>query len=587
VSQAPLSVEPRRFLPLACALPTLCAAALGLGRWVPGSVELLALATLASWTYLAQCRLRGAPPPPTHERVLALGGACALALAVLAGGLSGFGAAEPPPLAHLLRTPARALAAGSALCFLALALAPQLRRLRGWICALPPEQPLTLAAAWTRGSSAVLLVGLVVHGVVLCAHDGPLVQVDSWVNVAEPNLFTFSTHTHHHTPLYALLVKLAHATPAPVLALWALVVIQHAVVVAMGLAVERTVRLTAESELAGLCAGLLVVTCGHLSLYAQLIMSETISIGWTVLATACVFGAARSPRPHRWVLGGGLAAAAATLTRQAMQGWFVAGAVATLLLPFRDRKRAVALYLAGALLPIAGMVLHNGVFHDRYSLTAGLGRTLHYRVALGLPDLTDPDAEPGDPYERARELTWEHREAGWIDSYGAIRDELGWSDKQIEAAMQRFYLEQIKRHPGAFTRVTLGYCGSLVRAHEPGAGVLGFHNQVLPNLPIWQNLPRANPGGWAGRWLHEFQPTSTWPALLLALLSPILCRGRARILALTGFLSVAYYVVITSLVELPLPRYRLPAVPFLAIGCGLSVGALARLASSRWSKPSA
>jgi len=567
-------------LPLACALPALAAAVSGAGRWAPGSVEALTVASLIGLLILAQRRLRTAPPEP-HELLLAIVGGVALGVAALAGGLSGFGSSDPPPLAHLLRGRALLAAVASAACFGLLALAPLLEPLRHWLCDVPPLGGEPLAPSWTWGSGVVLLVGVLVHGVVFFAHEGPLIQVDSWTHLYEPPLFEFGERPHHYTPIYAYLIKFANGFRDPVLGLTALVALQHVATVCMGVAAERTTRLASGSALAGVCAGLLIACCGHLSLYAQEVMSEVLATAWLVLATACVFAAPRSPRPQRWLIAGGLATAAATLTRQAMQGWFVVGALAVALLGWRHRKRAVVLYLAAALLPLAALVVHNGVFRARFSLTAGLGRNLHYRIAKGLPDLTDPDAEPGDPYERARELIWEHREAGWIQSYSAIQTELGWSDPQIERAMQRFYVEQVLRHPVPFTRLTLGYCWTLLDASESGDEAIRFHNRVLDDLTIWRGLPRGHPETWVGGGLHAFQPTSWWPVLLLAACAPLLARGRGRVLALLAVGSVAYFVVVTSLVELPVPRYRLPTIPFLAIACALGLGALLRLVAAR------
>jgi len=581
------ALRPARFQGLACALPTLAGASLGLGAWVPGVVELLALSSLIAWVVLAQPLLRGETPPARHEVALACAGAAATGMAALAGGLGGFGCAEPDPLAELLRTPAYAMVGAAVLCFGALACAPLLRGAAAWAWDVRAADAPALTPSWSRAAWVVFGAGVLLQGAVFLAHDGPLVQADSWANVWGPPLFQHWGTPPHFTPLYAELVKLANGAPDPVFALTALVALQHAALLGVGLLVERTVRLTASSQLAGVCAGLLIVCCGHLALYAQQVMSEVLSIGWVTLATACLFAAPRSPTPQRWLVAGGLASALATLTRQAMQGWFVAGALAVACLGFPQRKRALLLYLAAALLPLAATIAHNGVFYGRPSLTASLGRNLYYRVTRGVPDLTDPSAEPGDPYEHARELIWEHRDGGWLDAYSAIDAELGWEDATIEQAMQRFYVEQALRHPVAFARVTLEYSWALLVARENPMTLLRFHNQVLPELPAWA-LPPADPEGWVARWVHAFQPTSSAPVLLLALLSPLLVAGRARVLALTALVSVAYFVVLTSLVELPVARYRLPTVPFLAIACGLGVGGLAQRARAwRRSPPEA
>ncbi|MEZ6186588.1 MAG: hypothetical protein R3F62_16455 [Planctomycetota bacterium] len=564
-----------RLLPLACALPTLAAAAVGLGAWIPGAVEALALGTLLGWAALLQRRLRQTPAPGLLECGVAGVGALSTAICVLNGGLSGYGSGSPPELAHLLRLPTLGLVVVAAGALAALATPPAAQRAAAWLRDLPPPPgALPLAPPCPRNVWIVVLAGAVVQGVSYCAHPGPLVQIDSFVNLLEPPLFQYGETPFHHTPIYAELIKLATHSAAPQLALSLLVALQHLSLIGVALILERTVRLLAGS-LAGLTAGLLVACCGHLALFAQLVMSETFSTGLLVVATACVFEAPRRARPFPWLVAGGVASALATLTRQAMQGWFVAGAIAVVLLRLPHRWRALGVYLAAALLPLAGMVLHNGVFLGRFSLTAGLGRTLHYRVGKGLPDLTDPDAPPGDPYERARELIWKHRTDGWLDSYSAINRELGWDDAQVEAAMKRFYVEQIVRHPVPFTRITLDYCWTLIWAKEDVQAAFNFHDQTIASYDAWGPLPHAEPGRLA-RWVYAFQPTSTWPVLLLGLLSPLLAYGRGRVLALTCLASIAYFVVITSLIEWPVPRYRIPAIPFFAAACALSVGGLVR-----------
>ena len=555
-------------------LPVALAVLAGAGR-VPGLLEALAALCLVGGMTLAQRRLRARPWPPRHEVLLAAAGAAALAIAVAAAGWGGVG--SPHPLAGDLRMPARGAAGLGGLCLLGLAWAPQLRAAGAWSLDVSgPQAGEPATPAWGRGTWLVLGVGAVAHGVVILGASGPLIQIDSWVNLAEPDLLHPWPHPYHHTPIYSGLVKILGRGPGFLVGLWALVLAQHALVLATGAVCESTVRRCSGSVVGGAVAGLLVVLCGHLSLYAQMIMSEVLSTFLVVVSLALVFAAARRARAGWWLVAAGATSALGTLTRQAMQAWFVAGVIALLLLGFARWRRALLLFLVGALVPIAAMVAHNAVFHGRASLTAGMGRTVVYRLTPGMPDLTDPDAPPGDPHERAREIVWELRGGGYAEVYEAVGAELGWSDKQIEQAMQRFYVEQILRHPGPFAKVTLGFCLDLLRGHEPPSGVVEWHNYVQRDAPAeWDGLPAAALSPSAVR-VTGVQPTSSWAVLVLATLGGLLqlLRRVPRALAVACLASAAYFVGVAAMLELPLPRYRLPGIPFLAMACGLGVAGL-------------
>jgi len=554
------------------ALPVALAVWAGAGR-VPGLLEALAVLCLVGGMTLAQRRLRARPRPSRGEVLLAAAGAAALAIGVAAAGWGGVG--SPHPLAGDLRMPARGASGLGVLCLLGLAWAPQLRAAAAWgldVSGPRAEEP--TAPTWGWGAWLVLGAGALAHGIVVLGASGPLIQIDSWVNLAEPDLLHPWPHPYHHTPIYSGLVKILGRGPWFLAGLWALVLAQHALVVATGWVCEGLVRRTSGSAVAGAVAGLLVVLCGHLALYAQMIMSEVLSTFLVVVSLALVFTAARRVRAGWWLVAAGAASALGTLTRQAMQAWFVAGVIALLLVGFARWRRALLLFLVGALVPIAAMVAHNAVFHGRASLTAGMGRTVVYRLTPGMPDLTDPDAPPGDPHERAREIVWELRGGGYAEVYEAVGAELGWSDKQIEQAMQRFYVEQILRHPGPFTRVTLGFCGELLRGHESPHTVTEFHNFVQKDAPPeWDGLPAAALSPSAIR-VTSFQPTSSWAVLLLAVLGLLHVRRAPRALAVACLASAAYFVGVAAMLELPLPRYRLPGIPFLAMSCGLGVAGL-------------
>src|SRR5205823_1499121 len=111
------------------------------------------------------------------------------------------------------------------------------------------------------------------------------------------------------------------------------------------------------------------------------------------------------------------------------------------------------------------------------------------------------------------------------------------------------------------------------------AAALDFHDEIgQGERPAWWRATKAPPcPAWT---LALDRAPSTWLALLLlAAASPLLAAPRARGLALLSLGSAAYFVLIPALAEVPLPRYRLPAVPFLALAAGAGLaGLLGRVA---------
>jgi 4-amino-4-deoxy-L-arabinose transferase-like glycosyltransferase len=392
----------------------------------------------------------------------------------------------------------------------------------------------------------------------------------------EPPLFTEAEHFFHHPPIYVLLVKAFGSGPRFLVGLQALVALQHALVVCLALGVERVTRLETESPLAAALAGIFIACDPHLALYAQLVLTEVVAISFALGGVVLLFEAARRERADRWLFAAGASAALATLTRQAFEFWpFVAAAWLLAAGPVRPRRRAAAIFFVAAYLPLLPFVLHNHVFFGRPALTAATGRNLVYRVCEGLPDLTDAKAPPGDELERARRRIHENRDRLWKGAYDAVAADLGWSDDRIDAAVQRFYFEQVFKYPAEFTRVTVAYVCQLLVATETIGSILELHNLTRPvaSQP-WDLLPHAEP---APAWLEAVngaEPTSAPSFLMFAAVAPLLARGRARRLALLAVASVGYVVVLTSLVELPVFRYRLPAVPFMVLACAAAATGL-------------
>lgn len=561
-------------VPLLGTAPALLAVCAGLGESWPLAFELLGAATLALLGGLAWLRLRRSPAPGLVEVGLACAVGEGMALATLGGGRL---ASVRPGVEAVARRLSLAAALGAAVALLLLLWLP---RLRAWWSAGVEglAAPLERGAAPARGRQVILIVWALFHLPFLVALP-PLIQFDSWMNVLEPDLFLPATQPLHHPPIYSELIKAAAQAPSLVVGLTLVVALQHALVLGIALLVEDALRRVGAGEWVAAAVGCALAADGTLVVYAQLIMSEVVATAFLTLAAVClVRGEEPGPAGTR-LLAAGAGAALATLTRQVVQLWFALGLFwLAALAAIRGRARACTTFAAAALLPVLAVVGHQYVFYGRASLTGASGRSLVARLTVGLPDLTDPQAGPDDELERARRIVWrERRPQGWHPIHQALRTELGWDDERIAATIRGFYLEQIRRHPLPFARQTLRSVWSILRGSERFvADILGFHDQVRARAPLapWAGLPPAGPAPPAFLVLDWLTLTQTWPVLLLGALSPWLAGGRARRLALLSVATAAYLVAIPALFEEGLPRYRMPAVPFLALAAGLGAAGI-------------
>lgn len=568
-------LAPRARPRLLIAAPALLAGLAGLGAHWPLAFELLGAVTIAALCVLAWDRLRRGPPPLAIEVLLGLIGVQLMALAVLVGGHAAGLHAGIEPVCRRMSLVAAFLSA----CALgALAALPQLRAWWGEGSAADPGQAVAGVAAPPAGAGrvAVLVTWLAFHLPVLLMLP-PLVQFDSWTNVLEPDLFVPTTQPFHHPPLYVELIKAASRAPSLLLGLTVVVALQHALVLGMALLLEDFARRLTRNAWIGVAVGCGVALEQSLILYAQLVMSEILGATFLVLALVALCSAEERDAPSvRRLLAAGAFAALATLTRQVMQAWFAFGLLWLLTMArLRGRARAAAAFTGAALLPVLLLVAHHYVFQGTPRLTAAMGRSLTARLTDGMPSLSDPSAPPGDELERARQAIWRtrHTWGSWTAVHAAVRDELGWDEERIAAVVQRFYWEQVRRHPVAFARVTLRGQWAILSGGERFADVARFHDQVLDQAYAgWHVLPRVGPPpAWTAA-LDRLALTQRWPVLLLAALAPLLARGRARRVGLLAVLTVLYVTIIPALFEQPLARYRLPAAPLIALAAGLATG---------------
>ena len=540
----------------------------GVGESVPAAVELLGVLALVAGAVFVRARLARPLAPSGLETSLVTLGMLAFGAAVILGGHAGQLVPSPMRLG-LVRLLAVMAAASLGLALLA----PRLFRekTRAFEEDGPTPRPGFDAAF-------VLAAGFALHAFVFFSYP-PLVGFDTFANLMEPRFLQYSPgQTYHHPPLYGEIITAlgGRGSSSLVLGFTGLVLLQHALVLGLALAVQHMAKTVTRSGTAGLVAGLATALDPQLTLYSQAILTEALAIVALGLALAFLFEATRRRPADAWLLGAGLAAAASTLIRQVSELWCGVAALwlfaGGLVLP---RTRSTGIFLAGALAPILLVVGHNGVFTERPVLTSATGRNLLYRAVEDMPPLTDPDAPPGDPVEKARRLVWDNRATAWLGPYRALRAE-GLSDAEVDRLLTRFYFEQARKHPWIFVTVTIRYVWVMLSVPETYAAVAANHNATLSNeaASSWRDLPRAGDTPRLVAALEAVEVPARLVVLALALAAPLVARGRARSLALLALATAFYYLVMAALTNQPILRYRLPAVPVLALGAGI---ALARL----------
>jgi hypothetical protein len=424
-----------------------------------------------------------------------------------------------------------------------------------------------------RGTALALGLGASFHAVVIAALPA-LVSLDAFVYFWDESPFERTRGTvPHYPPLYTFVLKLLGSRPSAPLGLATIVGAQHALVLGVALGARHALRSAGVRDAIATLAALAIALDGYLAIYAQSILSDPLMIGLvTASFVLLVEAAARDSRALG--IAAGLSSGVAATARLAAAGWFSVGALWIVASgSFPARRRSLALFLAAALFPIVSVLLANRVIYGRAALSAGTGRNLIYRAVTDMPPLTDPDAPASDPMERARRIAWEERASCWVGPYERIKRELGWADPQIDAAFTRWYFEQARRHPARWAAVTLDYAWTLLRAREPCESIVGCHDPRR-SPPRWQVQPAGDPPRLLVALESVALPTRV-VVLALAALAPLLAAGRARRLALFAVTAIVYFVAITALFELPVPRYRLPVVPFVLVAAALSLDGIA------------
>lgn len=568
----------------------LAAAASG---WLPAGALPLAGVVAVSLALLGLLVLSGRAAlreDPAGAALVAVGVACGAFALVAAGQVALFmGQALPEEegSAYLLRM-ARALGGGGAALLLAL---EARSALFGPLTRAAPAEPLAAARRWLP-VGATLLVGGALHALVFAALP-VVVSIDSYVNVWEAPFFEPTEVRSHQAPVYVWLVK-ACARGDLHARLVALVLVQHAAVVCSAAALAHVVGLLTSRAWTGVLAGLLVAGDAQLAVFASSVMHEAFATSIMVLAAVALLWTLRLDGWSASVglFGAGLLAALAALTRQALQLWFLVPVALVLVWgAWRPRRRAAAWLLAGAIGPVVAVMSHHYAFRGHFGVTGSAGRNLLYRVIYDMPPLEPTGAAQDDPVERARGLVWAKRETAWLGPYNAIRDELGWSDPEVDRFVVSLYVERLRRHPLRFARVSVECAwGTLVNVHPPW-NLLDFHRFVLFDNEFTPAAWRALPLGERDvPWLEAWSALCAAAApvvLVLALACPFVVEARSRPLATLCAGSALYVALITALAAVPLGRYRLPATPFLLCAAALTLDAGVVAARRRLGSPGA
>ena len=535
-----------------------------------GRAGLTLLAPLAFGALALLARRRAQRPIPLWQAALAATAALLLVHAwALAWALAGYTPAGTGPEATWLRA-ARGFALLGAGAF-AVVLFP-------WPRATPDPESSPIPR---RGLWVVAGVSGAWHLYLLLACGGPLVGIDSVVNLQQVPPLRFNTQPPHHPPLYPSLVHLVAGGPRYWPGLWTLVIAQHAAAVGAALAIERTLARWTHPALA-IAGGLTIGLDGAFALYAHTISSETFATAFLLLSFAAASAAPHQRRPLAWVLAAAGCLGVSLLTRQVMVGWVVVGGLTVGLGATRSRWVLAGAFAAVALAPVGVVQVHNYVFTRRAAFTASVGRNLIYRVLVDTPPLPRGTDPAQDPWERARTIAWAERERCWTGPYNALQRELGWSDAQIDEAFQRFYREQWGRYPGHYLGQTLAYMGELLVAREGFEDMVEVHNRLNPGLQPWTEVPAAPAPPAPVRFVTSWALPARLVVLLLGALAPLLARPPTRWLAWCAWLSVGYFTLATSLVELPLARYRVPGSAFVVVCAALALdGLITRVRGAR------
>lgn len=413
--------------------------------------------------------------------------------------------------------------------------------------------------------------------------------------------------------------------------LQAIVLLQHLLGVGTAVLTYLLGKLTV-GRLAGLLAGLLVAVNGALVIGEHYLMAEGLFIPLLALALLALLkstafrmqlpspqpsprGGGLSPPPlgEGWVravpplLFAGLLVGLAALTRPVAQPLVLLAPLALLLAGHRSRSTLVgsAIYGLGFAAVLVPWALYNAAAHGEASTSGVMGqamlaRTAYYDRGFVFFDANLPDRGPDAPRAAARRIVQnamrERLQGGAISR--RLQAELSLSDTELARLNRDLALDAIRRQPDHYLRGTTAMTWQLYQGEYDRLGY-DWKTQgrrlsrdewpervehLLANPTEAQNQERPRAEAATDFW----QPSYWSPWLpLLSFVGPalaFLAGGPARGLVVLGAATFVLLLV-SAAINGPLPRYRYPVDPYIALGAASAVVLGARLALGRLRPP--
>jgi 4-amino-4-deoxy-L-arabinose transferase-like glycosyltransferase len=362
-------------------------------------------------------------------------------------------------------------------------------------------------------------------------------------------------------------------------------------------------------RLVGLVSGLLVAINGALIVGEHYLMSEGLFIPLLALSVLALIGAGRADRAWRFLLAGLLLALTA-LCRPIAQALFPLVPLGLLLLGLRLRQvvRGTVLVAFGVLALLVPWTLRNCLTAGECSTTGVMGqamlaRTAYYDHGFVFYDENDPERGPNAPRPAIRASI--QRASRQNFSGGVIvrrlQDDFKWSDAETARIAREMALDVIRRQPvyyltGSVQMFWQIFNGEPERLRDDWKtqGRRASRDEWGDRLGYLLSSPTPQQEAEFGRAeavINVWQPAFWAPWLpllsLVGLGSALLSRGPARAAALLGLASLMLMLVAAAF-DGPVPRYRYPADPYIAIlaaGGGLTLGRLAWPAVRRFRRP--
>ena len=316
-------------------------------------------------------------------------------------------------------------------------------------------------------------------------------------------------------------------------------------------------RLTGSPRIAWLSLGVALITAPVLIRYAQTLMTETLCLFFTTLATLAAVEVFRGRRPFAWAVLSGAMIGLATLTRPNFLYFLPAVGLVALPIVLRSPQRrrgmaTLAAFLLAGVCVITPWVLRNRVVLGHFGLTSGYAQlALTQRVAF--------DA-----------MGWRQFAAFNLCS---LPDGVGMGSLLIgPTACNRFGYEI---RPDTFYGV-----GSTTILHSPAVVAGGTRYVLVHDIlahPVWHALVSI-PMAMRGLWIDHY-----WGFVLAVLCVPLTVRAlRARdaatlAITLPGWLMLAFYAALSA----NQTRFNLMLIVPFSFAGGLAVDRLVRRLTAR------